>query len=94
MLVTLYTDFFLSGLWYTAPTPKNDLILLNISLSFSCKFISNEVLTFHLKGADTSIIIEKQPSASTKPVTQLGSSLYESCLIEKFFLILYLHLWN
>ena len=43
-----------------------------MSTSLMCKFISNEVLTFHFKGFDTSIIIEKQPSASTNPVTQLG----------------------
>ena len=46
-----------------------------MSLSFSCKFISNETLTFQFKSSYTSIITEKQPSASTNPVIQLGSSL-------------------
>jgi len=39
---TLYTDNFLSDLVYTAPTPKKDCKLYKISVSFSCKFISNE----------------------------------------------------
>jgi hypothetical protein len=45
-----------------------------MSASFSCKFISNEDLTFHFEGPNISIIIVKQPSASVKPVTKLGSS--------------------
>jgi len=41
-------------------------------MSFSCKLISNEVLTFHFKGLVISIIIVKHPSASVKPVIQKG----------------------
>jgi hypothetical protein len=81
-LVILYTDFFLSGLRYIPPTPKKSLILYKISLSFSCKFISNEILTLDFKDSDISIITEKQPSAFINPVTQIGSSLSLSKFVE------------
>ena len=58
---------------YTAPTPKKDFILYKISLSFSCRFISNEILTFLLKISDISTITLKQPSASVNPANQKGS---------------------
>ena len=71
--VTLYTQLFRRILVYTAPTPKKDLILYKIALSLICNNISNETFTLFSAG---NIMTVKQPSASTKPVTQLGSSLF------------------
>ena len=90
---SIYRYFSIRSMIYSTYTEKR----FKISLSFSCKFISNEAFTFfyaeHLLGPSDpgektkqfgfSITIEKQPSASTNPVTQLGGSL--STFREKFF---------
>ena len=55
------------------PTEKNDLISYKISISLTCKFISNQLFTFHFFPlSKICIATEKQPSASEKPVIQSG----------------------
>ena len=57
---------------------KKYFILRKIFISFSCKFISKDVLTLHFNELLISIIIEKQPSSSVKPVNHIGLILLVS----------------